>query len=513
MTRQRDATADELIKSGSRVISIDPQEVQLMKGSIKRSVMEVNDLMESIANEGQIHPIVVRQARQHEGNLLKTVYVLISGRRRLKACQELGKEVQALVAKPRDMLHLLDLQLAENVHRKGFDIMETASALAMRKEAYEKKHPETAQGGAGKGRTKGDAAPERFCAVMSKKLGVNERTIYRLLEVDGLPGDVKQQLEALETSEERNNLIREAIRQQGKDRKKQKLHESAAAIQEQRQQELEAEASQDEEENVPPPEGPKPKKTKKATKKDPVEKKPTKKSKAISDKTVAIFHNTWEDGVESKLKTGTVDLILTDPPYSLERSGVMHSKRSSINADKVDWDQLDVGWVLQLAERLADGGQIVAFCPAEAIGNYKEVFLVAGLDYRGHIAMHKTNPGVLHRDNEYLSSMEYIVWAVKGDKPSYFEPWDNKGAKAVHNFREGPICGGNERFDHPAQKPLWIIEDLLLRHSAEGFRVLDPFAGVGTTLVACKKHGRYALGFEKDKEYYKIAKDRLEVVQ
>jgi DNA modification methylase len=109
--------------------------------------------------------------------------------------------------------------------------------------------------------------------------------------------------------------------------------------------------------------------------------------------------------------------------------------------------------------------------------------------------------------------MEYLVWAVNGDKPAYFEPWENKGAKATHNFREGAICSGNERQDHPAQKPLWVVEDFLLRHSIEGFRVFDPFAGVGTVLVACKKHKRMCLGFEKDKEYVSIAKDRLAVTK
>jgi DNA modification methylase len=97
---------------------------------------------------------------------------------------------------------------------------------------------------------------------------------------------------------------------------------------------------------------------------------------------------------------------------------------------------------------------------------------------------------------------------VKGKGPK-FKPWQDQSGGEAHNFVEGPICGGNERIGHPAQKPLWLITRLLNRHTEEGSRVLDPFAGVGTTLVAAREMKLYCVGIEKDPEFVKAARARL----
>ena len=80
-------------------------------------------------------------------------------------------------------------------------------------------------------------------------------------------------------------------------------------------------------------------------------------------------------------------------------------------------------------------------------------------------------------------------------------------------FRSGPICQGNERLNHPTQKPAWLIERLLRRHAAIGHRVFDPFAGVATTLAVCKRMGLSCTGVEKEDEYVKAARARLAAVK
>jgi len=131
----------------------------------------------------------------------------------------------------------------------------------------------------------------------------------------------------------------------------------------------------------------------------------------------------------------------------------------------------------------------------------------AGLTYRGCIIWHKTNPGTVHRP-VYLSSVEAIVWATRGNQ-YYFTPWENAGAEEVHNVRTGGICQGEERVDHPTQKPEWLVEDLLRRHGHAHSRVLDPFCGVGTTLVVCKRMGLAAVGIEKDPKFVELARLKL----
>lgn len=66
-----------------------------------------------------------------------------------------------------------------------------------------------------------------------------------------------------------------------------------------------------------------------------------------------------------------------------------------------------------------------------------------------------------------------------------------------------------ERLGHITPKPLSLIENIILHSSNKGDLVGDFFCGSGTTLVACKKSGRYYFGIEKEKKYYDIAIKRL----
>ena len=59
------------------------------------------------------------------------------------------------------------------------------------------------------------------------------------------------------------------------------------------------------------------------------------------------------------------------------------------------------------------------------------------------------------------------------------------------------------------QKPVKLIERLVLASSNKGDLVLDPFSGVGTTAVVCEKLSRRFIGFEVNKEYIHLSKSRL----
>lgn len=66
-----------------------------------------------------------------------------------------------------------------------------------------------------------------------------------------------------------------------------------------------------------------------------------------------------------------------------------------------------------------------------------------------------------------------------------------------------------EKRYHPTQKPVKLIERIILASSNENDIVLDPFMGAGSTAIACLKNNRFYIGFEKDEEYYKISLDRI----
>lgn len=79
------------------------------------------------------------------------------------------------------------------------------------------------------------------------------------------------------------------------------------------------------------------------------------------------------------------------------------------------------------------------------------------------------------------------------------------------------ICRGSERLKdengikaHPTQKPLKLVQQVLLSASKKGDLVLDPFLGSGTTAIVAKALGRNWIGIEKDKKYVDLANNRIQ---
>lgn len=62
---------------------------------------------------------------------------------------------------------------------------------------------------------------------------------------------------------------------------------------------------------------------------------------------------------------------------------------------------------------------------------------------------------------------------------------------------------------HPTQKPLYLLERIVLASTNEGDTVLDPFCGSGTTGVACIRHGRNFIGIDNNEEYIDLTRRRI----
>ncbi|MFW6225070.1 MAG: DNA-methyltransferase, partial [Bacteroidota bacterium] len=67
-----------------------------------------------------------------------------------------------------------------------------------------------------------------------------------------------------------------------------------------------------------------------------------------------------------------------------------------------------------------------------------------------------------------------------------------------------------EKTAHPCQFPIELVERCILALTDEKSWVLDPFAGVGSTIIAAIKNNRNAIGIEKEKDYCKVANNRIE---
>lgn len=449
----------------TQMIKIDPTAVR--QGRRVRSDMgDVEGLARSIRELGQLQNIVVIPGK-HKGR-----YDLVAGARRLKACQQLGIQVRADVITVEQAMTRLDMELAENMRRKDLDLAEQSEAHARRKALYERLHPQVKHGANLKRGAKAAPVaaaaveakpPKRYTLLASEALGCSERKVQELLEIQKLPREeLSERLKGAKTSAERNRVCQDLLRQARKKRREEKLAKEAEA----------------------------------------------KRQRTIEDATrpqVVLHHG---DCLDLMVGEEIVELICTDPPYDRDRSLISHAARSAIGQD-VDWDRLDLGWVFKAAPLLVPGGQLLAFCPLEAVGSYEAVCDAAGLNYRMALIWCKTNPGAAHRPT-YVHGTEAIVWAVKPGAKPYFQPWDDQSGGEALNWFSGPICMGAERLDHPTQKPEWLITRLLHRHSREGDRVMDPFAGVGTTGAVCMQLRRGCTLIEREDQYVKLARLRLE---
>jgi len=218
-----------------------------------------------------------------------------------------------------------------------------------------------------------------------------------------------------------------------------------------------------------------------------------------------------------KLDSGSVDLIIIDPPYNISRnsnfkiysdgaSKELVTKYAGISIDFGDWDKQDLNWNELFSEYyriLKKSGTIVIFYDIWKSNEIKESAELNKFKQPRVGCWIKTNPVPINSKLNYLSNAtEYFFTFVKVNKPTFNSEYDN-------GFYHYPICHGKERYEHPTQKPLSLITKLIEKHSNTGDLVLDCFAGTGTTGHACSLIDRKFILIEKEQKYFNIIEERL----
>jgi DNA modification methylase len=217
------------------------------------------------------------------------------------------------------------------------------------------------------------------------------------------------------------------------------------------------------------------------------------------------------------VKSKSVDLILIDPPYLISRSSgfsnysddtskEMINKYGGISIDFGDWDKVDLDWNFLFKEYnrvLRDGGTLIIFYDVWKSTEIKNMADKYKFKQPRICQWQKSNPVPINSKLNYLSNaIEYFFTFVKGKKPTFHSIYDN----GVYRY---PICHGKERYEHPTQKPLQLIVDIVNKHSNPGDLVLDNFAGTGTTAHASILTDREYIVMEKDEKYFEIIKSRI----
>ena len=221
------------------------------------------------------------------------------------------------------------------------------------------------------------------------------------------------------------------------------------------------------------------------------------------------------------LDAGSVDMILTDPPY-----GTTACKWDSIIPLEPMWEQLK--------RIIKPNGAIVMTASqpftTTLIASNMKMFKYCWVWHKtrpSNFPLAKKQPMKYHEDIVVfgIKPPTYIPQMVKGDKVR--KKGKNEGYRGFNKGLENPVYLDKEYKDfypssiqtfphhnggllHPTQKPVALMEYLIKTYTNEGETVLDFTMGSGTTGVACVNTNRKFIGIEMDDKYFSIAKERID---
>lgn len=384
------------------------------------------------------------------------------------------------------------MEIDDNLMRTELTALERGELLKRRKEIYEKLHPETRWGYASLRNLKQfmntEVADERnfgkgvkrFTKKEEEKTRVSERSIYEYIQIaTNLTEEVKDMIRETELADRKKDLL--AISKLEPDEQKyvvEKFLNEGISV-------------------------------KKAITEVLVERRKKEMEKIKDEWGKGEFLLGDARDLVEKLEDNSVDVIITDPPYGIEFKSNFREGIDIVSCE-IENDDLDealklIDDVLEKLERkLKDDGHLYLFCTWKT---YPDVRNVVEKYFRIKTVLiwdkEEVEGGTIGNLSWWGEGYEMIISAVKKDKKP--RPLQGKREGNVLHFPRLP----SSEPEHPTQKPLELIEHLIMKTSVEGELIVDPFAGVGTTLIAAKKLNRRFWGCEIDEVYWKIGVEKL----
>jgi len=220
------------------------------------------------------------------------------------------------------------------------------------------------------------------------------------------------------------------------------------------------------------------------------------------------------------IKSESIDLLLTDPPYNLgnfmkNRDTNLKKMRTNFFAT-AGWDNLEFdewkktidNFFNEASRVMKIGGSAIIFMSAIKVETVIEIAEKYGFYYKTTGIWHKLNPMPRNMNLHFVNSTESWIYFTYKKKTGTF----NNQSKLIHDFIETSVVPLKEKKfgNHPTQKPESLMNHFVSLLSNAGDVVLDPFMGSGTTGVVAQQTNRNFIGIELDNNYYNIAKKRID---
>lgn len=225
--------------------------------------------------------------------------------------------------------------------------------------------------------------------------------------------------------------------------------------------------------------------------------------------------------VIKKFEDKSIDMIFADPPYFLSGNGITCSGGKMVSVNKGEWDKalsikekhkFNKKWIRECYRILKDNGTIWISGTLHNIYSIGMALEEEGFKIINNITWQKTNPPPNLACKTFTHSTETILWARKDLKNIKYtfnytlmkEINNNKQMKDVWTTsltKPSEKKGGK----HPTQKPLEILDRIILASTKEKELILDPFCGSSTTGISAVRLNRRYIGIDNEKEYIELS--------
>lgn len=213
---------------------------------------------------------------------------------------------------------------------------------------------------------------------------------------------------------------------------------------------------------------------------------------------------------------GSVDIILTDPPY-LHVKGGMKSKKYNVGTWKADshmvqnmsdFGKREINTFLDTAIPKMEKVNMYIFCSKLQLVHYFE-YISRNKKLKYDLLVWDKEKYSMKSTKFFTTDIEYIVRIYQAGV-SLHKVLTEDGSKSDINYYMKRQVAQQPKGEHGTMKPVALMERLIEVSSLEGDIVLDPFMGSGTTAVACLNTNRNFIGMELDETYFNLAEERIE---
>ena len=212
-----------------------------------------------------------------------------------------------------------------------------------------------------------------------------------------------------------------------------------------------------------------------------------------------IYNEDCLEGMK-RISGGSVDLIVTDPPYLINYSRHVKGHRFENKILNDNNPELISKYIKECYRILKNNSAMYMFTSHKTVDFFKQELENTGFNVKNMIIWDKQRQGMGDTSTVFGFQYELIFFVSKG-QPKI------KGKRLSDIWSFPKVVGRNQV--HQNQKPIELIERCVTKHSNEGDVVFDGFMGSGTTAIACINTNRNYIGFELDEEYYETSIKRI----